>query len=146
MFEEKVLKNKKRYNWKEYKLSDISRMINGYSYKGYELTDKSNIGMATIKNFERNGGFKLDGFKSIIPNKNVVDSLFLYYLLAYYRPVIENLGSGTTFKEVSGSVMKNLVVNIPEVEEQKKIAAILSSLDDKIELNRRINDNLTQAA
>ena len=86
------------------------------------------------------------GFKSIIPNKNVVDSLFLYYLLAYYRPVIENLGSGTTFKEVSGSVMKNLVVNIPEVEEQKKIAAILSSLDDKIELNRRINDNLEQQA
>ena len=69
LFEEKVLKNKKRYNWKEYKLSDISRMINGYSYKGYELTDKSNIGMATIKNFERNGGFKLDGFKSIIPEK-----------------------------------------------------------------------------
>ena len=86
------------------------------------------------------------GFKSIIPNKNVVDSLFLYYLLAYYRPVIENLGSGITFKEVSGSVMKNLVVNIPEVEEQKKIAAILSSLDDKIELNRRINDNLEQQA
>ena len=86
------------------------------------------------------------GFKSIIPNKNVVDSLFLYYLLVYYRPVIENLGSGTTFKEVSGSVMKNLVVNIPKVEEQKKIAAILSSLDDKIELNRRINDNLEQQA
>ena len=86
------------------------------------------------------------GFKSIIPNKNVVDSLFLYYLLAYYRPVIENLGSGTTFKEISGSVMKNLVVNIPEVEKQKKIAAILSSLDDKIELNRRINDNLERQA
>ena len=86
------------------------------------------------------------GFKSIIPNKNVVDSLFLYYLLIYYRPVIENLGSGTTFKEVSGSVMKNLVVNIPKVEKQEKIAAILSSLDDKIELNRRINDNLEQQA
>ncbi len=86
------------------------------------------------------------GFKSVIPNDNIIDSLFLYYLLVYYRPVIENMGSGTTFKEVSGSVMKNLVVNMPELDEQKRIAAILSSLDDKIELNRRINDNLTQAA
>ena len=86
------------------------------------------------------------GFKSVIPNDSIVDSLFLYYLLVYYRPVIENMGSGTTFKEVSGSVMKNLAVNMPELDEQKRIAAILSSLDDKIELNHRINDNLTQAA
>ena len=86
------------------------------------------------------------GFKSIIPNNNIVDSLFLYYLLVYYKPVIENMGSGTTFKEVSGSVMKNLAINIPEIDEQKKIAAILSSLDDKIELNRRINGNLEQQA
>lgn len=82
------------------------------------------------------------GFKSIIPNNEIVDSLFLYYLLVYYKPVIENMGSGTTFKEVSGSVMKALTVNIPNIDEQKRIAAILSSLDDKIELNRRINGNL----
>ena len=86
------------------------------------------------------------GFKSIIPNNNIVDSLFLYYLLVYYKPVIENMGSGTTFKEVSASVMKNLAINIPEIDEQKKIAAILSSLDDKIELNSRINRNLEQQA
>ena len=86
------------------------------------------------------------GFKSIIPNNEIVDSLFLYYLLVYYKPVIENMGSGTTFKEVSGSVMKALTVNIPNIDEQKRIAAILSSLDDKIELNRRINGNLSIAA
>ena len=86
------------------------------------------------------------GFKSIIPNNEIVDSLFLYYLLVYYKPVIENMGSGTTFKEVSGSVMKALTVNIPNIDEQKRIAAILSSLDDKIELNRRINRNLEQQA
>lgn len=86
------------------------------------------------------------GFKSIIPNNEIVDSLFLYYLLVYYKPVIENMGSGTTFKEVSGSVMKALTVNIPNIDEQKRIAAILSSLDDKIELNRRINGNLEQQA
>ncbi|PAF48132.1 hypothetical protein BKH46_02145 [Helicobacter sp. 12S02634-8] len=43
------------------------------------------------------------GFKSIIPNENT-DTLFLYYLLIYNRPRIESMGSGTTFKEVSGLV------------------------------------------
>ncbi len=69
LFEKKIIKNRDKKNWKEYKLSDISKVINGYSYKGNELIDKSDIGMATIKNFERTGGFKLDGFKDIIPEK-----------------------------------------------------------------------------
>jgi len=86
------------------------------------------------------------GFKSIIPNEQFVDSTFLYYLLVYNKAFIEGLGSGTTFKEVSGNVMKNVVVKIPCLEIQKQIANVLSSLDDKIEANRRINDNLEQQA
>ena len=69
LFEEKILNNAEKEDWEEYLLSDISKMINGYSYKGNELVEKSNIGMATIKNFERTGGFKLDGFKDIVPQK-----------------------------------------------------------------------------
>lgn len=69
LFEEKILNNQDKDNWKEYRLSDISKMINGYSYKGNELIQKSDIGMITIKNFERTGGFKPDGFKDIIPKK-----------------------------------------------------------------------------
>ena len=69
LFEEEILNNDERNNWKEYALSDISKMINGYSYKGNELTEKSDVGMVTIKNFERTGGFKLEGFKDIIPEK-----------------------------------------------------------------------------
>lgn len=70
LFEEKILNNSEKCNWKEYGLLDISKMVNGYSYKSKELCDKSEIGMATIKNFERTGGFKLDGFKDIIPEKS----------------------------------------------------------------------------
>lgn len=69
LFEEKILNIAEKDDWEEYLLSDISKMINGYSYKGNELVEKSNIGMATIKNFERTGGFKLDGFKDIVPQK-----------------------------------------------------------------------------
>lgn len=86
------------------------------------------------------------GFKSIVPNENV-DPLFLYYLLVYNRAKIEGMGSGTTFKEVSGSVMRKVPVYIPEdIAEQKRIAAVLSSLDDKIENNKRINRHLEQMA
>ena len=84
------------------------------------------------------------GFKSIIPNENT-DPLFLYYLLKYNKDRIENLGSGTTFKEISGSTMKNIKVRVPKVKEiQSKIASILTSIDDKIELNQKINNNLEQ--
>ncbi|MCI9077398.1 MAG: restriction endonuclease subunit S [Lachnospiraceae bacterium] len=84
------------------------------------------------------------GFKSIVPNDNV-DSMFIYYLLKYEKDAIESLGSGTTFKEVSGNTMKNFVVTVPVKREvQSKIASILGTLDDKIELNERINDNLEQ--
>ena len=86
------------------------------------------------------------GFKSIIPNENI-DPLFLYYLLKYNKDRIEALGSGTTFKEISGSTMKNIEVKVPKLKKvQSKIASILASIDDKIELNLKINNNLEQQA
>ena len=86
------------------------------------------------------------GFKSIVPNDSI-DYLFLYYLLKYNKKKIESLGSGTTFKEVSGSTMKSIQVTIPEtIEEQRKISTILSLIDDKIEENEKINKNLEQQA
>ena len=82
------------------------------------------------------------GFKSIVPNENT-DYLFLYYLLQYKKNDIENLGSGTTFKEVSANTMKGVEVRVPAIKsEQEKIARVLSSIDDKIEANARINENL----
>ena len=86
------------------------------------------------------------GFKSIVPN-DTTDSMFLYYLLKYNKDAIEAMGSGTTFKEVSGNTMRNIEVRVPrELSEQKRIAAALSALDDKIENNDRVNNNLQQQA
>ena len=86
------------------------------------------------------------GFKSVIPNENT-DPLFLFYLLKYNKDKIEGMGSGTTFKEVSGNTMKNIVVNVPtDKKVQEKIAAILGSIDDKIEENEQINNNLLEQA
>ncbi len=57
-------------NWKLTPLSEIAMFVSGYSYKGKELQESS-IAMATIKNFDRKGGFKLDGFKEIIPSSKL---------------------------------------------------------------------------
>lgn len=82
------------------------------------------------------------GFKSVVPN-NSVDYMFLYYLLVANRKKFEGMGSGTTFKEISGKIMRNIQVQIPKSkEEQRKISSILSILDDKIEENEKINKNL----
>ena len=86
------------------------------------------------------------GFKSVIPNENI-DCLFLYYLLKFNKDKIEAMGSGTTFKEVSGSTMRNIEVTIPESKKvQVRIAAILDAIDSKIENNIKINNNLLQQA
>ena len=82
------------------------------------------------------------GFKSVIPNDNT-DYMFLYYLLKYNKDKIASMGSGTTFKEVSGSTMKGIEVTVPRsLDEQKKIASILSSIDENIEITIEINENL----
>lgn len=82
------------------------------------------------------------GFKSIVPNEDV-NPLFLYYLLKYNKERIEAVGSGTTFKEVSGTTMRNIEVCVPaELEVQNKIAHILDAIDSKIENNNLMNDNL----
>jgi type I restriction enzyme S subunit len=82
------------------------------------------------------------GFKSVVPNDRT-DYLFLYYLLKYNKDRIESLGSGTTFKEVSGSTMRRITVMVPDsFESQKAIGRYLDSIDTKIETNRRINENL----
>lgn len=81
------------------------------------------------------------GFKSVVPNKGT-DSEFLYYLLSYNKDRIAAMGSGTTFKEVSGKVMRSIEVSVPEsLDEQKRIAKVLKSIDDKINANNVINKN-----
>lgn len=86
------------------------------------------------------------GFKSIVPNAHV-SPLFLYYLLKYYKHEIEAMGSGTTFKEVSGATMRRIKVRVPVLLDiQQRIADVLDALDAKIELNQKMNDNLQQQA
>lgn len=84
------------------------------------------------------------GFKSIICDKKVVSPKFFYYLLQYEMENIKSLGTGSTFNEISGKVVKNIEVNIPNIEKQKKIEDILDAVDEKIEINQHIIANLEE--
>ena len=62
--------------WRIYSMDELVDVIGGHSYKGEELK-VSQTAMATIKNFERDGGFKTTGFKEIIPSPKVKPEHFL---------------------------------------------------------------------
>lgn len=55
------------------------------------------------------------GFKSVVP-KPEIGTAFVYYFLKHNLPIIEGMASGSTFKEVSGSTMKNVPAVIPDSE------------------------------
>jgi type I restriction enzyme S subunit len=87
------------------------------------------------------------GFAVIRANENV-DSLYLYYWLSanertkYLASIADSQTS--TFPAFNPSILENLKISLPELDIQRKIAEILGTLDEKIELNRQMNETLEQ--
>lgn len=77
-----------------------------------------------------------------------IDKAFIKYIVSSpsFKTYLETNATGTTIKNVSLAQMRNYSFLLPPLPTQQKIAAIISSLDDKIELNNKINDNLEQQA
>ncbi|WP_296855447.1 restriction endonuclease subunit S [Treponema sp.] len=81
--------------------------------------------------------------------ETITDPYFVYYLVTsdtVRNPAIKSMVGSSGRQRVQTDVVANLSINLPPLETQQKIASLLSSLDDKIELNNRINDNLEQQA
>lgn len=79
------------------------------------------------------------------PNEEV-DSLFLYYFfcLNATKEFVRSIAVGVTMPSINTKLLGEVEVICPEIEEQRKIADILSKIDDKIEENQKINNNLEQ--
>ncbi|VTY06678.1 Type I restriction modification DNA specificity domain protein [uncultured Prevotella sp.] len=77
-----------------------------------------------------------------------LNSKFLYYwfLSPIAKNAIEAKAIGSTQKALTIDSLSKFEINIPDIDTQNRIASVLSFIDDKIELNRRINDNLEQQA
>ena len=73
-----------------------------------------------------------------------VDQDFLYYLLKKSVNDLRRQSHGGVFNTITRSTFDVVSISIPSIVTQKKIADILGSLDEKIELNRRMNETLEQ--
>ena len=78
--------------------------------------------------------------------KKGVDSTFLYYLVKNSVRRFKAITHGSVFDTITRDTFANIDVEIPDIGIQRRIAKILSDIDDKIEVNQRINKNLEQQA
>lgn len=83
------------------------------------------------------------GFKSFIPDKKY-DKNYIYYTLQNCLKVIEQNASGSTFKEISATVLKDIKVLQPNLEIVKKFEITVSSINNYIRDNEVQNQELTQ--
>ncbi len=94
-------------------------------------------------------GFGSTEFIVFRAKEGYTDPNFVYYLVksSFVRdPAIKSMVGSSGRQRVQTDVVQNLIVPFPSLLEQRKIASILKSLDDKIALNTAINDNLEQQA
>ncbi len=146
------------------KLQPFCREIPSYEWKAFSGGTKFRNGdtiMARITPCLENGKVAkvsiLDeneiGFGSteyiVFRAKENVDPDFLYYLICspiVREPAIKSMVGSSGRQRVQTSVVENLMISVPSLEEQRKIGSLLKALDDKIALNNQINNNLEQQA
>ena len=152
--------------WKEYKLGEITNMKNGKKrphnngvfpvYGGNGIMDYSDTYNAENAIIVGRVGaycgcvYKCDGKCWVSDNaisvsaKEIVDIHFLYYLMTSLDFHHHHIGGAQPL--MTQDIIGDFTVSIPPMPVQHQIVQILKSLDDKIEVNRRINDNLEQQA
>ena len=92
--------------------------------------------------YSRNKCWVSDNAIGIILNENVSNIKYIFYFLG--KTNIRNLAIGSSQPLITQDILKNIEIDLPSLEEQKRIADILTALDDKIELNNQMNQTLEE--
>lgn len=79
-------------------------------------------------------------------NESRVDLRYLYYALKLCLADFKALSQGTSTKFLTAKILNKFAISLPDIDIQKRIAKVLTLIDDKINLNNKINDNLQQQA
>ena len=103
------------------------------------FTSRAGIGNTAI--LEKEGSTN-QGFQSIVPHINKLDSYFIFSNTHELKRYGEITGAGSTFVEVSGKQMKQMLILLPKFEEQQKIGLFFKQLDDTITLQQSKLDKL----
>jgi type I restriction enzyme S subunit len=132
------------------------RIFNGggsrFKYKDVlmaRITPCLENGKIAVFNSKSNEGFGSTEFIIFREKPNFSTSDFIYYLTSWdyvKNFAITNMSGTSGRQRVPTSSFEHLIINLPPLSEQKAIAHILSSFDDKIELNRQMNETLEAMA
>lgn len=104
------------------------------------LTTRATIGEASISLEECTTN---QGFQSLI-TKEDYNNIFLFNWLKINKYELEKRANGSTFPEISKSEIEKIEINIPCIEEQKKIADYLSSIDMKVDIETQFLNKLIE--
>ena len=83
---------------------------------------------------------------NLMIDKSKADYNFIYYYLSNNYKHLLSMANGAAQQNLNAQVIKDFIVSLPEIDEQHRISSFLSSLDDKIAVNRRICENLEAQA
>jgi type I restriction enzyme S subunit len=105
------------------------------------LTSRATIGACAIntKPMATN-----QGFANLVCNEKAFN-WFIFYMMTLLKSELERLGSGSTFKEVSKRNIRSLFLPLPPLSEQKRIAEILTTVDEAIEKTSQIIEKTKEA-
>ncbi len=89
-----------------------------------------------------------DSVVGFIADPKKANVRFIEYLFRYHKQQIqhENVGTGSVQDNINLQTFERLILGVPDLEEQGRIVSVLGALDDKIELNRRMNETLEAMA
>ena len=132
------------------KVTDITRKVSTEKYLqcGDILINSTGVGtvgrVALVKSMHHQT--TVDGHVTIVRiNKTVADPMYVYYCLYRRQGDIALLAKGSTGQvELSRAAISDISIDLPDLDTQKKIADTLSAFDDKIELNRQMNETLEE--
>lgn len=122
-------------------------MTRGFPQKGdILLTTEAPLGM--VAKLDRADVAVAQRLLTLRGKKEVLDNDFLMYYLqsSEGQGLLKAKETGTTVTGIKQAEFRKIVIKVPDFQTQKKIAAILSALDEKIAINREINDNLLAQA
>ena len=88
-----------------------------------------------------------DGFLYFTNIKDdIINVNYLYYWFLYNRNKIINQANGSVFKNLKKDIVENFEISVPDMDIQLKIVKILDDINNKLELNNKINNNLYEEA
>lgn len=109
--------------WKVYRLNEIVKMINGYSYKGEDLKNYSNEALVTLKSFDRTGGFQTRGFKPFNGNPKQNQEVLIGDLIVSHTDLTQNaevLGNPAIIFENGGFKKMYITMDLVKIISLKK--------------------------